>query len=40
MIINFSEVWPRQILDLGKKFNLKYLDYMFTRRLEYNLKTS
>ena len=22
LIINFSEVWPRQILDLGKEFNL------------------
>ena len=22
LILNFSEVWPRQILDLGKQFNL------------------
>ena len=30
---NFSEVWPRQILDLGKQFNLEI-------RLENVLKTS
>ena len=33
LIINFSEVWPRQILDLGKQFNLMI-------RLENVLKTS
>ena len=40
----FSEVWPRQILDLGKQFNLmmssKRLEDIFTRRLEDVLKTA
>ena len=39
----FSEVWPRQILYLGKQFNLmmssKRLEDIFTRRLEDVLKT-
>ena len=52
MTINFSEVWPRQILDLGKQFNLMIglknvlkisLQDVFKtswRRLEDALKTS
>ena len=48
MTINFSEVWPRQILDLGKQFNLmdvlktpwRYLCKTSCRRLQNVLKTS
>ena len=35
--INFSEVWPRHILDLGKQFNLMML---FENILKSSLKTS
>ena len=41
LIINFSEVWPRQILDLGKQFNLMIrLENVLKRSLEDVLKIS
>ena len=44
LTINFSEVWPRQILELGKQFNQmirlsKNLEGILARRLEDVLKT-
>ena len=39
LTINFSEVWPRQILDLGKQFTLMIrLENSFARRFEDVLK--
>ena len=41
LIINFSEVWPGQILDLGKQFNLMIrLENVLKRSLEDILKMS
>ena len=41
LIINFSEVWPRQILYLGKQFNLMiHFDNVLKRSLEDILKMS
>ena len=44
LTMNFSEVRPRQILDLGKQFNLvmslKRLKGIFARRIQNVLKTS
>ena len=41
LIIYFSEVWPRQILDLGKQFNLMiHLENVLKRSLQDVLKMS